>query len=172
MRDIEGDPAFVVSWNEAMKYQRLEKAQESQSIDLELLASMPMHDRLTFERAQAIEEKMAERQRNGAANVYRGWMAEVDPQRRGEKNSSKYSSSTKPKKRRREPSLGRYVCALWCLHLAPTLNALCSSTTEPSYAESSRSVALRKRQISTTWDIAGEGTSTASDGGFSSDGDA
>lgn len=128
MRDIEGDPAFVVSWNEAMKAQRLEKARESQSIDLELLASTPMHDRLTFERAQAVDEKMAERLRNGPpGKAYRGWMAEIDTrQRRGEKDASKSSSSTMPKKRRREPSLGRYVCALSGVYtLQPTLKMLC-----------------------------------------------
>jgi hypothetical protein len=125
MRDIDGDPAFVVSWNEAMKNQRLEKALESQSIDLLQLASMPMHDRLTFERAQAVEEKMAERLRTGPpGKVYQGWMAEIDPQRRGEKNSSNSSSSTMPKKRNREPSLVRYVCALCSLHLALTLKCL------------------------------------------------
>src|SRR6266567_6056687 len=75
MRDIEGDPAFVVSWNEAMKHQRLDKASESQPIDTMQLASIPMHDRLTFERAQAVEEKMAERQQKGAPKVYQGWMA-------------------------------------------------------------------------------------------------
>jgi hypothetical protein len=120
MRDIDGDPAFVVSWNEAMKYQRLDKASESQSIDLVSLASVPMHDRLTFERAQAVEEKMAERLQKGApGKVYHGWMAEIDqqaahPPRRGEKNTAA-SSSTIPKKRSREPPLrryGRYVCAL------------------------------------------------------------
>ena len=124
MRDIEGDPAFVVSWDEAMKEQRIQKARESQSIDLTQLASVPMHDRLTFERAQALEEKMDERLRNGApGKVYQGWMAEVNPQvvpqRRGDKNPS--SSSTVPKKRNREPSLIRYVCALWsftpCTHV-------------------------------------------------------
>jgi hypothetical protein len=119
MRDIDGDPAFVVSWNEAMKYQRLDKAAESQSIDLLSLASIPMHDRLTFERAQAVEEKMAERLQKGPpGKVYRGWMAEVDrqaahPPRRGETNTATASSSsTVPKKRTRVPSLRRYVCAL------------------------------------------------------------
>jgi hypothetical protein len=120
MRDIEGDPAFVVSWNEAIKYQRVEKASESQSIDLMPWASIPMHDRLTFERAQAAKEKMTERLRKGAPDkVYQGWKAEIDRQvshhqRRGEKNNS--SSSTVPKKRSREPSLRRYVCALGSLH--------------------------------------------------------
>ena len=115
MRSIDGDPAFVVSWNEAMKHQRLDKASESQSIDIVQLASIPMHDRLTFERAQAVEEKMAKRLQKGAPKVYQGWMAEIEgqvphPLRRGGKDTS---SSTVPKKRGREPSLRRYVCALW-----------------------------------------------------------
>jgi hypothetical protein len=70
-----------------MKHQRLRKAAESQSIDLTQLASTPMHDRLTFERAQAVEEKAAERARRnggvacpGKKTYYQGWMAEVDRQ--------------------------------------------------------------------------------------------
>jgi thiamine pyrophosphate-dependent acetolactate synthase large subunit-like protein len=111
MREIDGDPAFVASWNEAIKNQRLEKAVESQSIDLVSLASTPMHDRLTFERAQAVEEKMDERLRKGG-NVYHDWMAEIDRQvahheQRGEKKSS--SSTTVPKKRGRPSSLARCV---------------------------------------------------------------
>jgi hypothetical protein len=109
MRDIEGDPAFVVSWNEAMKHQRLDKAVESQSMDLMALASSPMHDRLTFERAQGREEKMAERLRKGApGKVYQGWMAEID--RRGKNEPTVPTKS----KRTREPlaSSSRYVCAL------------------------------------------------------------
>jgi hypothetical protein len=172
MRGIEGDPAFVVSWNEAIKDQRLDKASESQSMDLISLASIPMHDRLTFERAQAVGEKIAERLQKGApGKVYQGWMAEIDrqvphPPRRGVKNTS---SSTVPKKRSREPSLRRYVCALRSLHLLLPLffKCLCSSSArEAPYAESSRSAASRKRRISVTWDIAGEETSTASDGDF------
>lgn len=98
MREIEGDPAFVMSWNEGMKYQRVEKAAESQAIDLTLLASTPMHDRLTFERAEAVEEKMAERLRKGApGKLYQGWMAEVDRQvahheQRGERKSRRRPS--------------------------------------------------------------------------------
>jgi histone-lysine N-methyltransferase SUV39H len=38
MRDIEGDPAIIASWNEAMKNQRLEKAMETQSIDLNVIS--------------------------------------------------------------------------------------------------------------------------------------
>jgi len=155
MRDIEGDPDFVVSWNEAIKYQRVEKASESQSIDLMPWASIPMHDRLTFECAQAAREKMTERLRKGAPDkVYQGWKAEIDRQvshhqQRGEKNNS--SSSTVPKKRSREPSLRR------------------SSAREESYAESSRLAASRKRQVSVTWDIDREETLGASDGDFGSE---
>ena len=99
MREIEGDPAFVASWNEAMKYQRVQKAAETQAIDLTLLASTPMHDRLTFERAEAVEEKMAERLRKGApGKLYQGWVAETDRQvahheQRGERKSRKRLSS-------------------------------------------------------------------------------
>jgi len=157
MRDIDGDPAFVASWNEAMKHQRLDKASESQPIDIMQLASVPMHDRLTFEHAQAVEEKMAERLQKGAPKVYyQGWMAEIErqvvphPPRRGGKNTS---SSTVPEKCSRERSLRRY-----------------SSAREVPHAESSRSAASRKRPISVTWDIVGEETSTVSDGDFGSDG--
>lgn len=105
MREIEGDPVFVSSWKEAMQAQRRRKAAESQSIDLTLLASTPMHDRLTFEGAQAVEEKMAERLRRGPpGKAYQGWMVEVERQvahheRRGE-------GRTVPRKRGRLP---RYV---------------------------------------------------------------
>jgi len=134
MRDIDGDPAFVASWNEAMKNQRLKKAAESQSVDLTLLAKTPMHDRLTFERAQAVEEKMAERLRRAPpGKAYQGWMDEIERQvalheERGERNapsSSTTTSSMVPQKRSRPQSLGR--------------------TRERSYAESSRSTASRKR---------------------------
>jgi hypothetical protein len=114
MRDIEGDPAIIASWNEAMKNQRLEKAMETQSIDLMSLASTPMHDRLTFERAQAVEEKMGERLRKGVNapdKVYHGWMAEIDRkvahhERRGERNPPSSKNSSKKRKR---PSLSRCV---------------------------------------------------------------
>lgn len=111
MRDIEGDPAIIASWNEAMKNQRLEKAMENQSIDLISLASTPMHDRLTFECAQAVEEKMAERLRKGApGKVYQGWMAEIDRkvshhERRGERNP--------PSKKRKRPSRDGCVSVFW-----------------------------------------------------------
>jgi histone-lysine N-methyltransferase SUV39H len=147
MRDIEGDPAIIASWNEAMKNQRLEKAMETQSIDLMSLASTPMHDRLTFERAQAVEEKMGERLRKGVNapdKVYHGWMAEIDRkvahhERRGERNPPSSKNSSKKRKR---PSLNR--------------------VREASHAESSRSAASRKRRIPVAQDNDGE-TSTASD---------
>ena len=100
-----------------MKEQRVQKAAETQSVDLTLLASTPMHDRLTFERAQAVEEKAGERlRRNGgcAGKTYQGWMAEVDRQvahheRGGERPSqpsfaspSSALSSAVPKKRSRQ----------------------------------------------------------------------
>jgi hypothetical protein len=117
MRTID-DPALVESWDEAMKNQRLNMAVESQSVDVTQLASTPMHDRLTFERAQAVEEKMAERlRRNGGVpgKSYQGWMAEVKKQvanheqrqpRDGDKRQPSSSSSVKPasKKRGRQPS--------------------------------------------------------------------
>lgn len=109
---------LVDSWNDAMKHQRIQKAAEVQSVNLRLLASTPMHDRLTFERAQAVEEKMAERlRRNGGCpgKTYQGWMAEVDRQvahheRGGERpsqslpssSSSSSLSSAVPKKRSRQ----------------------------------------------------------------------
>jgi len=102
-----------------MKEQRAHKAAETQAVDLVLLASTPMHDRLTFERAQAVEEKAGERlRRNGgcAGKTYQGWMAEVDRQvahheRGGERasqqsfaspSSSALLSSAVPKKRSRQ----------------------------------------------------------------------
>jgi hypothetical protein len=88
-----------------MKDQRLEKAVESQSIDLISLASTPMHDRLTFESAQAVDEKMAERLRKGPpGKAYQGWTAEVDQkvahhhERQGERESPL------PSKKRKRPS--------------------------------------------------------------------
>lgn len=114
MREIDGDPAFVTTWNDAMAYQRVKKAAESQSIDLLSLASTPMHDRLTFERAQAVEEKMAERLRKGpAGKVYQGWMAEIDRKiaHHEERGERKASSSTLLRKRNREPSPSLNRCA-------------------------------------------------------------
>jgi hypothetical protein len=130
MREIDDDPAWVTSWNEAMKNQRLQKAEESQSIDLTSLASTPMHDRLTFERAQAVEEKMDERLRKDPpGKTYQGWMAEIDRQtahheQRGEKKASTSSTSatvlkkpsapsTVPKKRGRPSALARCVQTPW-----------------------------------------------------------
>jgi len=144
-RDFEGDPALVNSWNDAMKHQRLQKAAESQSIDLKLLASTPIHDRLTFERAQAVEEKMAERSRRDggcAGKSYQGWMAEIDRQVAhhersggGEKqsqssSSSQVASATVPKKRGRQSSLDR----------------------GGPHAESSRSTVSRSRRVSRAQD--------------------
>lgn len=126
MRTID-DPALVDSWNDEMKYQRQQKANESQSVDLTLLPSTPMHDRLTFERAQAVEEKMAERlRRNGGVpgKSYQGWTTEVERQvarherqRRPDgdkKRSSQSSSSARPasKNRGRQPSPDRCVGVL------------------------------------------------------------
>jgi hypothetical protein len=124
MRTID-DPALVDSWNDAMKEQRVKKAVESQSIDLTLLASTPTHDRLTFERAQAVEEKMAERvRRNGGVpgKSYQGWMVEVERQAahheqrrrgggKGQPSASSSSTTTMPasKKRGRQPSPNRCV---------------------------------------------------------------
>lgn len=123
MRTID-DPALVDSWTDAMKQQRVKKANESQSVDLTLLASTPMHDRLTFERAQAVEEKMAERLRRSGGvpgKSYQGWTTEVERQvarhekqrhRDGDKKqSTSSSSSARPasKKRGRQPSPDRCV---------------------------------------------------------------
>ena len=112
----------VDSWNLAMKDQPVKKTAESQSIDLGLLASTPMYDRWTFERAQAVEEKMAERLRRSggcAGKTYQDWMAEVDRQvahheRRGERQPQSFSPSPSspsatPKKRGRPPSFDRCV---------------------------------------------------------------
>jgi hypothetical protein len=117
MRDIEGDSTLVESWEASMKEQRLRKAKESQSIDITLLASTPMHDRLTFERSEAVEEKMEERLRkDGPVKLYEGWMEEIDNQiaqhesARGEK-----SGPSKSKKVTKMPSAGRCVYTLWFL---------------------------------------------------------
>lgn len=81
MRDIEGESPLVESWSASLKEQHLRKAAESQSIDLTLLASTPMHDRLTFERSEAVEEKMGERlRRDGHVKHYQGWMEEIENQ--------------------------------------------------------------------------------------------
>ncbi|KAI9457763.1 hypothetical protein BJY52DRAFT_1271146 [Lactarius psammicola] len=108
MRDVEGESTLVESWNDSLQTQRLQKAVESQSIDITLLASTPMHDRLTFERSEAVKEKMDERlRRAGPGTLYQGWMVEIDKQvaqhesERGEK-----SSSANPKRLRIQP-LGR-----------------------------------------------------------------
>jgi len=135
----------------------VKKAVESQSIDLTLLASTPMHDRPTFERAQAVEEKTAERvRRNGGVpgKSYQGWMAEVERQAahheqrrrgggKGQPSASSSSATTMPasKKRARQPSPD------W----------------EESVAEGSRSAVSRRRRVFAVQDIE---TSTASEGDF------
>lgn len=125
MRDFEDDTFLVESWNDALKHQRLLKATESQSIDITLLASTPMHDRLTFERSEAVKEKMDERERRAApGKLYQGWMAEIDNQMaRHESGRGEKSSHAKSKKLSRLPPVSR--------------------TREGSSAESSRSVASR-----------------------------
>jgi protein required for attachment to host cells len=62
-RDRGSNPEFIAGWNKQIKDQRVRKAVGSQAIDLTLLASTPMHGRLTFECAEAVEEKMAKRLR-------------------------------------------------------------------------------------------------------------
>jgi len=131
MRDIDDDSALITSWNDAMKEQRCKAAAKSQSIDLTPLATTPMHDRLTFESAQAVEEKMAERMgKSPPLNVYHGWMDEIERQvalheRGGGGGGEKKSSGVVvPRKRGRAPSSNR----------------------EETYAESSRSAAARSRR--------------------------
>jgi hypothetical protein len=118
MRDIEDDSALITSWNDAMKEQRRKAAAESQSIDLTPLATTPMHDRLTFERAQAVEEKMAERVgKSPQHKVYHGWMDEIERQvavherggGEGGGGEKKSSGVVVPRKRGRAPSSNRCV---------------------------------------------------------------
>jgi len=126
MRDIEGDNTLVESWNDSLQNQRLRKAAESQSIDITQLASTPMHDRLTFERSEAVEEKMAERLRRAApGSLYQGWMAEIEDQvARQESGQGEASGPARPRKVVKMPPVGR----------------------EGSYAESSRSAAQREQR--------------------------
>jgi hypothetical protein len=148
MRDIGGDPAFVKGWDDAMKHQRIQKAAESQSIDLTLLASTPMHNRLTFERAEAVEEKMAERLRQGGSSkFYHGWMEEIDhlvaqhEQEEGQPHSA-------PNRPNRMPSQLR--CVVLCrVVLIPVLKRE-QYDREGSYAggSGSRSAASRARVLS------------------------
>jgi histone-lysine N-methyltransferase SUV39H len=122
MRDIEGDSILVKSWEDSLKEQHLRKAAESQSINLTLLASTPMHDRLTFEHSEAVDEKMEERlRRDGPVGRYQGWMEEIENQaarhtgRRGDK-----SSPEKSKKAIRMPPVHRCVYTLcFLLKLLP-----------------------------------------------------
>lgn len=110
MRAIEADSPLVESWESSMKAQRLRKAAESQSIDLTLLASTPMHDRLTFERSEAVDEKMEERLRkDGPVNLYQGWMEEIEDKVAQHKGGRGDKSPTKPKKVIRVPHVTRCV---------------------------------------------------------------
>ncbi|KAH9053843.1 hypothetical protein EDB87DRAFT_1825401 [Lactarius vividus] len=126
MRDVEDESTLVESWNDSLQKQRLLKAVESQSIDITLLASTPIHDRLTFERSEAVKEKMYERVRRAApGTLYQNWMAEIDNQvARHESERGEKGSPAEPKKLGRLPPLGSE-----------------STTREGSYAGSSRSVA-------------------------------
>lgn len=115
MRDIDGDSTLVESWEASLKEQRLRKAAESQSIDITLLASTPMHDRLTFERAEAVEEKMEERLRkDGPVKLYQNWMEEIENQiARHEGARGEKTSPAKSKKVIRITTVGRCVYSLW-----------------------------------------------------------
>lgn len=147
MRDIEGEYSLVDSWNDALKNQRLRKAAQSQSIDITALASTPMHDRLTFERSEAIKEKMDERLRRAApGQLYQGWMAEIEEQvARQESDQGENINPEKSKKKViRIPPVGRCVHTLL---LPSTLLSLSrSSSRDGSYAESSRSVTQREQR--------------------------
>ena len=115
MRDIEGEYSLVDSWNDALKNQRLRKAAQSQSIDITRLASTPMHDRLTFERSEAVQEKMEERLRIAEpGQLYQGWMAEIEDQiARQESGRGEGGGPARSKKVIRIPPVGRYVHTLW-----------------------------------------------------------
>lgn len=79
--DVEANSTLIESWNDSRKDLRLRKAAESQSMDITLLASTPMHDRLTFESSEAVNEKMDERLRRAApGKLYQGWTAEIENQ--------------------------------------------------------------------------------------------
>ena len=114
MRDIDGESTLVESWEASMKAQRLRKAAASQSIDITLLASTPMHDRLTFERSEAVEEKMEERLRkDGADKLYQGWADEIEEQiARHESARGERSNPTKSKKVPKISTVGRCVYTL------------------------------------------------------------
>ncbi|KAH9028096.1 hypothetical protein EDB85DRAFT_1626879 [Lactarius pseudohatsudake] len=140
MRDVDGESTLVESWNDSLQKQRLLKAVESQSIDITLLASTPMHDRLTFERSEAVKEKMDERVRRAApGTLYQDWMTEIDKQvARHESERGESGSPAKSKKFGRLPPLGRCVIPLVATR-SPFIGEL--TTREGSYAGSSRSVA-------------------------------
>ena len=110
MRATDTDSFLVESWESAMKQQRLRKATESQSIDLTLLASTPMHDRLTFERSEAVDEKIEERLRkDGPVNLYQGWMEEIEDKVAQHKGGRGDKSPTKSKKVIKIPHVTRCV---------------------------------------------------------------
>jgi hypothetical protein len=117
MRDIEGDSTLVESWNDSLKDQRLRKAAASQSIDITRLASTPMHDRLTFERSEAVQEKMEERLRIAEpGQLYQGWMTEIEDQIARQESGrlgGEGSGPARSKKVNRIPPVGRYVQSLW-----------------------------------------------------------
>ncbi len=141
MRDVEGESTLVESWNDSLKKQHLRKAVESQSIDITLLASTPMHDRLTFERSEAVKEKMDERLRRAApGTLYQGWMAEIDKQVARHESGRGEKSSPAKLKRLRIPPVGRCVILLVATR-SPFMSG--STTREGSCTESSRSVASR-----------------------------
>jgi hypothetical protein len=95
----------ITSWNEKMKGQHLQKAEESQSIDITALALTPMHDRLTFERAQAVEEKMDK----GSVKSHQGWMAEVKQVAAKHESCKEHEPSTSSTVRDRSSPLTRCV---------------------------------------------------------------
>jgi hypothetical protein len=118
MRDIDGESALVESWEASMKAQRLRNAAQSQSIDITLLASTPMHDRLTFERSEAVKEKMDERLRkDGPDKLYQGWDEEIDAHiARHENARGEKSNPTKSKKVPKITNVGRCVYSLASTH--------------------------------------------------------
>lgn len=106
MRDIEGDSILVKSWQDSLKQQHLRQAAESQSMDLTLLAKTPMHDRLTFEHSEAIDEKIEERlRRDGPVSLYQGWMEEVEDQVAQHTGGRGPNSPEKSKKASKIPSV-------------------------------------------------------------------
>jgi hypothetical protein len=114
MRDIEGDSILVKSWQDSLKQQHLRQAAESQSMDLTLLAKTPMHDRLTFEHSEAIDEKIEERlRRDGPVSLYQGWMEEVEDQVAQHTGGRGPNSPEKSKKASKIPSVRQCVYTLY-----------------------------------------------------------